>query len=202
MPKSLASRVCPQLSPGRRHELPENHEPTLTTQRLAHGQLFRTEQRLIEATDGEVGLAGAEQEATARQPEYPVERDGDGSQSASVARQGPVEAKRAATADRTSTHGRDRRSHSGLGDDRVGVDEYEHLTIRFSRPRVACRGDLAAFHRDHPRPMLLRDRGGPVGRRVIHYDDFDWLAQCLRRVVDRAQRAAEEPLLVVRRDDE
>ena len=84
MPKNLASRVRPQLSPGGRHGLPEDHEPTLTTQRLAHGRLFRTEQRLIEATGRAEGLAGAEEEATARQPNCPVERDRDGSEHAAV----------------------------------------------------------------------------------------------------------------------
>jgi hypothetical protein len=96
----------------------------------------------------------------------------------------------------------DRRSHSGRGHDRVGIDKDERAAGRGLRARVPGAGNVPELDPNHARTIRVGDGGGAVGRGVVDHDQLVQLRESTRGGVDRHERPAQEPFLVIRRDDE
>src|SRR5208337_1532378 len=178
----------------------EYNEPPSPVESSTQRDLLRTEQTLVEASRRVECLAGAEEEAAVRQAQGAEEVYRQRFQEAAVEGDATVVAIGTPAAHGARTHCLDRRTDRRPGDHRIGVDEDQHLADGFSRPGVTRGGDLAVIHGHNPGAVLPRDVSGAVRGGVVHDHDLERLPRRPSRVVQRAQRAAQDQFLIVSRD--
>jgi hypothetical protein len=158
----------------------------MATEGPAHRTLLGGEQPLVESSDRVECWARAEEETSARQSQYPVDRHVHRRHGAAVEWQAAVETDRATAADRTLMHRPNGRTDHGFVHDRVGIDKHEKLATRLARPGVSGRGDLPVRDRNHPGSVLTGRGSGAVAGCIIHNHDLERLADGKRGIPKRA----------------
>ena len=147
-------------------------------------------------------MSGYTTEAAARQTEYPVNGVCHRFQCTGIERQPAFKVKCAAAARSAMEHRLDRCPNGREGDNRIRIDEDQHLSSCFPCPSVPYRCDLTMPHSNNRGSMLLSDGRGPVRRCIVHNQNFRLLDEGTCTGIQRVQGATEQRLFIVGWNDE
>ncbi len=174
-PQDFSRRILrslrPDVSPSH-----ENDDATSPAERPAHRGLLRTQQPLIETAGRLKCLAGAEEEATARESQGPIEGDRDGLQESTIEWEAAVEAEAAPAAHCTLSHRLDRQNNHAINH-RIGVHEDQQSPMASLAPAFRVAAIWRMTHRTTRGPVLPCDGGGAVCRGIVHDHDLERLPQ-------------------------
>jgi hypothetical protein len=168
----------------------------------ASARLKASQQPLVEAAGPLERLPRAERAASRGNAEEPIQRQQAPYEDMPIQGQLPVEADRAAAADRSAGQGRKCRCNDRRRDQRVGIDKEEDIAGGGLGSRIAGAGNLPVVDGDDSRAVLGSNCRRAIGGAVIRDDDLKRLAAGPRGGIDRIERPPQQQLFVVGRNDE
>lgn len=200
--QELEQTMGSSLSARRQYTLTKYDHRARPAERAAHRQFLCGKQRLVEAAHRVERFPGAEQVGTGGQSAEAHDESKRRHQHADRQREWLIEAEKGASPDGTMLDRREGGSECSSVDEGVRVYEDQEVAGGGASAGIPGAGDLPVVDRDHARSGRARNLRRPVCRRVVNDKQLVRSADFSGGRVERRERAAQQLLLVMGRDDE